>query len=248
MPDLALIRPRLFDELSGYVAAFTTRRGGVSPAPFDTLNLGLNTADAPERVWENRRRVAEALAMPLSCWVTAGQVHGNRVALVRQPGHVPGVDALVTDRPGLLLGVTVADCAAVLLADPEAGVIGAAHAGWRGAASGVLFETLRLMQELGARAERIRAYISPAIGACHFEVGAEVAARFPESVVLPGPNGRAHVDLKRFLGDALLAFGLDPEHLEVSSACTLDDPERFFSHRGAQGRTGRMMGLIGRSA
>lgn len=244
--SLELLRPDVFAGLEGYVAAFSTRQGGVSRPPFATLNLGLSTGDDPACVQENRRRVGHELGLFPDRWATAGQVHGAEVAIVREPGHVSGVDGLVTDRPGILLAVTVADCAAVLLADPEAGVVGAAHAGWRGAVSGILRRTVETMRRLGARPDRILAYVSPAIGTCHFEVGPEVAEHFPPPVVHPGPQGRPHVDLKEALRRQLIALGLHSARIEVSPLCTADDPGRFFSFRAQKGQTGRMMGLIGR--
>lgn len=242
-----LLRPDLLNDLDGVVAGFSTRRGGVSPPPYDALNLGLHTEDNPEHVRENRRRLADALGMTPDQMVTAGQVHGATVRSVTEPGHVPGCDGLVTATPGLLLCISAADCAAVLLADPEARVIGACHAGWRGAAGRIVIRTVEAMAGLGAVPARIRAYVSPCISAERFEVGPEVAARFDDAVVLHPPGvAKPHVDLKAAIARQLRGTGVPEAQIAVSPRCTMSETDAFFSHRGENGTTGRMMGCIGR--
>lgn len=239
---LPLLRPRRMPP--GVVAAFTTRAGGVSPAPYDTLNLGLSTADDPAHVHENRRRLAGACGM--EGLALAGQVHGAVVRVVEAPGLYPGCDALVTTTPGLLLGLTAADCASVLLADTARPVVGACHAGWRGAVAGIVGRTVAAMTALGARPETLVAYVSPCISVRHFEVGPEVAAQFAARYVHRPPGApRPFVDLKAALAGALAAAGV-PE-VEVSPRCTVAEADVFFSHRASGGTTGRMMGVIGLS-
>ncbi|RMF65337.1 MAG: peptidoglycan editing factor PgeF [Bacteroidetes bacterium] len=240
-----LLRPALFDGVPGVAAAFTTRHGGVSAPPYASLNLGLSTDDDPAHVHENRRRVAAALGFAPEALALAGQVHGAAVRVVTAPGLYPGFDGLVTATPGLLLGITAADCAAVLLADADAGVVGACHAGWRGTVAGVVPATLDALRTLGARPERLRAYVGPCISARHFEVGPEVAARFDAAFVLRTPGQKPHVDLKAAVEAQLRQGGIPPDHIEVSARCTFAETHTFFSHRAEHGRTGRMMGLIG---
>jgi len=240
------LHPTLFAGDEALSAGFTTRHGGVSKAPFDTLNLGLNTDDDPECVVENRRRMAEAAGFEPDALVIAGQVHGAEMLHADAPGLYPGYDAVVTTTPGLLLCITAADCAAVLLADTGAGIVGACHAGWRGTVARVAAHTVAAMVARGAEAARIRAYISPCISAANFEVGEEVAARFDDAHVYRRPDwSRPHVDLKSALVAQLTAAGLAPEAIEVAPECTFAGTRNFFSHRAEQGRTGRMMGFIG---
>lgn len=240
-----LLRPSVFAGFPDIVAAFSTRVGGVSKPPFDSLNTGFTTGDDEAAVHENRRRVLEAVGFDPDALATVGQVHGADVALVTEAGHTEQHDALVTDRRGLVLGIPVADCGAVLLADPEAHVIGACHAGWRGTVGGIPIETVDIMRMRGAMPERIRAYVSPCIGPEDFEVGPEVASQFDEQYVL-AVNGKQkpHVDLAGAIVAQLLEAGVPESHIEVAGGSTFDT-ERFFSYRAESGTTGRMMGLIG---
>ena len=240
-----LLRPAIFADAPGIVAAFTTRDGGISQSPFASFNLGLSTGDDEGAVRENRRRLLDALGFAPDALATVGQVHGADVATVSAPGHTPRHDGLVTDRGGLVLGVVVADCGAVLLADAEAGVIGACHAGWRGAVGGIPIVTVEAMRKLGAEPKRIRAYVSPCIGPEDFEVGTEVATQFDDAHVhRPPEKTKPHVDLAGAIVTQLLKMGLRKRHIETEG-CSTFDTARFFSYRAEGGTTGRMMGVIG---
>lgn len=235
----------MFSDVPAVRAGISTRRGGVSGPPYDTLNLGRHVGDDPASVEENRRRFCAALDTDPAWLVTAGQVHGATVRVVEAPRHEPFCDGLVTATPRLLLAIATADCAPVLLADPAAGVVGACHAGWRGAVAEVAAATVRAMQKLGATPAGIRAHIGPCLSRDAFEVGPEVAARFDEAVVHHRDAWpRPHVDLKAALRRQLETAGLRGEHVETSDRCTLRESDTFFSHRGAGGTTGRMFGAV----
>lgn len=175
----------------------------------------------------------------------AGQVHGSAVRVVTQGGLYSGYDGLVTQTPGVFLCITAADCPAVLLVDPHERVVGACHAGWRGTIACIAARTVEIMEQKGARPERLHAYISPCISEKAFEVGPEVAAQFDDAFVQPHENANPHVDLKGALVAQLVAAGVALAAIEVSPFCTASDTERFFSHRAENGVTGRMMGVIG---
>mgnify|MGYP006270753535 CR=1 FL=1 len=226
------------------VAGFSTRHGGVSTPPYASLNVAHHVGDQPDRVSENRRRVCEALAIAPDRLATAEQVHGSTVRTVAAPGHTADCDALVTTTPHLYLAVLTADCAAVLLADPDAGVIGACHAGWRGTVARIVPNTLNVMQQQGASLARIRAYISPCIGVEAFEVGPEVAAQFDASVVDTSRGSRPHVDLTHALQRQLQEAGLSADHVEADTTCTARSRD-LYSYRADGPTTGRMMGVIG---
>lgn len=244
-----LISPGVFKPLEGIVAGFTTRTGGVSRAPFTSLNLGLSTGDAAGDVETNRARVAARLGFSPGALAIAGQVHGDAILKVDAPGLYPGYDGMVTTATDLLLGISAADCAAVLLADAEQGVIGACHSGWRGTVARIAAKTVEEMRALGARPENIRAFIGPCISADAFEVGEEVAAAFDDRYVVRRADWpRPHVDLKAAIRDQLHEAGIAPAHAEVSAHCTFSDTGLFFSYRAEDGQTGRMMGLIGRQS
>lgn len=222
---MTLLRPTVFE--APVVAGFTTRQ-------FSTAEESLDTV---------RSRVGETVGLPVA---SVGQVHQADVAVVREPGHIPEHDGLVTDNPQLLLTVMAADCALVLLADADAGVVGACHSGWRGTVAGITGETVRAMETLGASSRRIRAYVAPCISAEAFEVGEEVAAQFDDAVVQRRDEWpRPHVDLKAELVRQLDAAGVAPERVEVSEGCTIRDNARFYSYRAEEGTLGRMIGFIG---
>jgi len=244
---VSLLYPDLLHEAApGVVAAFTPRTGGVSEAPFASLNLSVSTGDDTAHVEENRRRALASLGFSPDAMAIAGQVHGTRVQAARAPGFFAATDGLVTDTPGVLLSFTAADCAIVLLMDPEAGAVGGCHAGWRGAAAGIVSETVQALAALGAQPPRLRAYISPCISVDHFEVGEEVAAQFDAAHVHRPPEApRPFVDLKGALHHQLTSAGLPTDAIEVDAQCTFAATDTFFSHRAEHGDTGRMMAFIG---
>lgn len=247
-----------------FAHGFSTRAGGVSAAPFDSLNMGARWGDAVANVEENRQRLLRAVGVAGPLHVVR-QVHGAVVARVRagdDPSAIARIeaDALITDDPGVTLGVFVADCIPALIVDPRTGSVAAAHAGWRGTLAGVLPAVVRaLVDELGARPDDLRVVLGPAIGSCCFEVGAEVVAAFAGAlggvadagVVVPSPRGVAgkwHVDLKAANRLLLERAGVAPDAIDATADCTSCDRARFFSYRRDRDRTGQQMGIVARRA
>jgi len=236
---------------------FFTRRGGVSEGAYASLNCGIGSGDARDLVLANRARVAATLGVAPSHLATPYQVHGADIVIAGEPwppGEGPEADGIVTASVGLAIGVGTADCAPVLFADPEAGVVGAAHAGWGGAIKGIIEATVAAMASLGARPERISAAIGPAIAQRSYEVGPEFRERFladdPANGRFFEPSGRHghfRFDLTGHVVARLERLGLGA----VSAMADLDtysDGERFFSfrrttHRGG-GDYGRMISAI----
>ena len=222
----------------GLAHGFFTRRGGVSSGAFAALNCSLSGKDDAEAVRENRRRAADALGLPGGVLAGLTQVHGDAVAVLDTPwpeDRRPLADAVVTRRPGLALGIVTADCAPVLFADPVAGVIGAAHAGWRGAVGGVLEATIEAMLGLGAQRARIVAAIGPCIRLLSYEVAADlrdaVLARDPaDARFFAGGRreGRWQFDLAGYCAARLATAGAT---VEVTPHDTLANESDFFSHR-----------------
>jgi YfiH family protein len=238
--------PAFAEQFPELIIGFSLRHGGVSPAPFATLNLGLSTGDRPEHVIENRRRLAQAVGFDVDQLTLAGQVHGVAVCRVEQAGLYPGYDGLVTRQAGLVLGITAADCAAVMFYEPERRLLGACHAGWRGVVGGVVENTLAALQALGGRVEALWAYMSPCIGLESFEVGPEVAAYFePEAVHRRPEWPRPHVDLAGALVRRLRRAGVPASQITVTPCDTALQTQDFFSYRAERGQTGRMLGFIG---
>ncbi len=227
---------------SGIRHGFFTRAGGVSTGLYDSLNCGLGSNDDPALVVENRRRIAEHLGGASKFGggvVTLYQEHGTTAFEVSKPPSrdaLPHADAVVSVTPGLVIGVLTADCAPVLMADAEAGVVAAAHAGWRGAINDVVGSTVREMERLGARRERISAAIGPCIGQAAYEVGPEFEATFLARNPKYGTffkrqdaNARPHFDLPGFVAMRLGEAGVGS--IEDLGLCTCENESLFFSYR-----------------
>ncbi|MBX9943325.1 MAG: peptidoglycan editing factor PgeF [Reyranella sp.] len=234
-----MILAQTLADLDGVQHRFFTRAGGVSAGLYSSLNCGYGSGDAPDNVRENRRRVAGHFTRAETDLLTLHQIHSTDVLTVggdrwRSPG-APKADALVTDRPGVVLGVLAADCAPVLLADGDAGVVGAAHAGWKGALGGVVEATIAAMERLGARREAIRAAIGPCIGPDSYEVGPEFPAPFLAQDDANAAFFRAAPRTGHFLFDLAGYLGRRIARAGVAASTTGHDTlaatEDFFSYR-----------------
>lgn len=235
-------RPITAENLDSTAAAgirhgFFTRDGGISEGIYRGLNVGLGSNDDPEKVRENRRRVGAWFGLPLERLATAHQVHSPDVVVVKSEydGSRPQADAQVTASPGILLGVLTADCGPILFADPENRVIGAAHAGWKGALGGVLENTVDAMIALGAKRDKIRATLGPSISQASYEVGLEFVDRFLaanrdfEAFFTPSKKpGHAMFDLPGLTVRRLSEAGVTADSIGL---CTYAAPETFFSYR-----------------
>ena len=243
--------------LDGLTHGFFTREGGHSSGLFSSLNCGMGSGDDRETVQKNRALVAERLGVAPNCLLSAYQEHSAEAALVTGPwpdeAERPRVDGLVTRTPGVALGVLTADCGPVLFADPEARVIGAAHAGWKGALTGITTRTLDLMEAQGARRARITAVIGPTISQAAYEVGPEFPARFTAAdpanarfFAASERPGHAMFNLPLYLAHRLAAEGVGT--VVNLSLCTFSDERRFFSYRRATHRRetdyGRLISAI----
>jgi YfiH family protein len=225
--------------LAGTRHGFFTRRGGASSGIYAGLNCGPGSADQRDAVAINRTRVAVALEVAPERLLSLHQTHSTEVVVAGpEPWpERPRADAVVSATPGIALGVLTADCAPVLFADREAGVVGAAHAGWRGALDGVLEATVAAMARLGARPGAIRAAVGPTISQRAYEVGPEFFERFQaeeagyERFFVPGAGDRLRFDLPGFVVHRLRAAGVG--EADWIGACTFTEPDRFFSYRRA---------------
>jgi YfiH family protein len=225
--------------LKGIRHGFFTREGGVSDGIFASLNCGLGSGDDRAKVGENRARAAHSFDLPAERLVTVYQIHSSEAVTVSQPWtveHSPRADALVTDKPGIMLGVLAADCAPVLLADPVAKVVGAAHAGWRGAHAGVVDSAVAAMEKLGAQRKNIVAAIGPCIAQASYEVSDEFQAPFLQQdeanarFFAPGKRaGKKQFDLPAYLAHRIGRLGL--KEVAVSGRDTQAEESDFFSYR-----------------
>lgn len=241
--------------LDGVAHGFLGRRGGVSTGVVEGLNAGIGSQDDPEAVAENRRRATEAV-LPAAQLISLYQVHSPDAVAVIEPWDDrlrPRADALVTATPGLALGILTADCAPVLFADREAGVVAAAHAGWKGALGGVTDSTISLMETLGARRDRIVAAIGPCIARASYEVDGAFLDRFTladpanERFFAAGKPGHHQFDLEAYVAHRLATAGVT--RIEAMGLDTYSDADRFFSFRRATHRGeadyGRQIAIIG---
>lgn len=249
--SLDIVRSGLIDVPHGFLG----RQGGVSTGAVAGLNCGLGSGDDPAAVETNRRLAADAIiaGAPLA---SVYQIHSPTAVIVTEAAPHDGrpqADALVTDRPGLLLGVVTADCAPVLLADVEAGVVAAAHAGWRGATAGVTDQAIAAMISLGAKVERMAAAVGPCIAKASYEVDHAFAERMiaedadNERFLGEGPQGSPHFDLEAYVVARLAAAGV--RRIEAMGLDTYALEDRYYSYRRATHRIeatyGRQLSLIG---
>ena len=230
--------------LAGIRHGFFTRQGGVSTGIYASLNGGIGSWDNDADVVENRARMAAALDVEPRRLITAYQIHSPQVIVADEPWPIearPRADGIVTRTPALAVGVSTADCGPVLFAEPQARVIGAAHAGWRGALAGVVDATIAAMERLGAARERIRVAMGPMIRQANYEVGPDLTERFAAadsesgSFFAPAARpGHALFDLPGYIAARLRRAGVT--HIEDLNACTYADAARFFSYRRATHR------------
>jgi YfiH family protein len=231
------------------------RGGGVSPAPYDSLNISLAVPDDPQRVVANRERMAHSVGWEPGRIVSARQVHGTHVAVATREmaggSELPGTDALVTDEPGLLLMLKFADCVPVVMWDPVRRVVALVHAGWRGTVAGAPAATLEfMMSRYGSQPGDVLAGIGPSIGPCCYQVGREVATQAEQvfagaGVVSAGPDGTPHFDLWAANAETLMRAGVSEEKIAVGGICTRCRNDLFFSHRASGSPSGRFAVVAG---
>ena len=243
------------------VHAISTRLGGVSNAPYDSLDLALHVGDDADDVLANRKAFAASLGLDEARIVTPNQVHGDTVAVVTAADagcgatdykdSIQETDALVTNAPGLPLMLCFADCTPIVFLDPERRACGIAHGGWKGTALCIAVKTLAKMGEaFGTKPKDVLVGIGPSIGPCCFEVGDEVAARFRETfsyadeLLISEKNGRPHVNLWEANRQQLLRAGVPDANIQVAGECTCCRHKWYYSYRADGGTTGRIAAMI----
>ncbi|WP_019218940.1 peptidoglycan editing factor PgeF [Bartonella florencae] len=234
--------PILAKELSalhGIKHGFFTRQESVVKNLSQNLYIGQNSKNSAEHIAQNRILIADYFAVEVQNFITIKQIHSSDVVVVNQAfiGEPPKADALVTTTPGLVIGILTADCGPVLFADPQAGVIAAAHAGWRGSLKGIIEKTITVMEEQGAKRQSITAVLGPCIGPCHYEVTGEFYnqfidchSKFRKYFLKTDKINHFHFNLWAFILNQLKEAGVNASCLEL---CTYQDEQRFFSHRRA---------------
>ncbi len=238
-----IIRSKLITSQNA-ICGFTTRSGGVSTPPFDSLNVGLHTSDDPSNVWKNRKIVYNFLNVDEPHIALMEQVHGVQVSIIENGGIFPATDGLITAKSGVMLGIIVADCVPFLLFDKLQNVIGALHCGWRSITRGIAEKALKIMiKEFGTYPENVIGIMGPSAGSCCYEISEDMETLF-RSKSLIRRNGKIFADLKAELKDRLLVAGLKDWNIEIFNDCTICNEKLYFSHRRNNVHAGRIMGYI----
>jgi YfiH family protein len=236
-------RPTIFQAIPGLVAGVSTRHGGLSEAPYSSLNVGAHTDDDPVVIEKNLSLFCADLGVSPADIARSYQVHGDKIWVTGRAGYQSGFDAMISVQSGVFAGVGIADCTPILLADPVTRVCAAIHAGWKGTVAQIVHKTAkRMIDNRGSNPADILAYIGPWISLPHFEVGDDVAAQF-DTAFKTRKAAKWHVDLKAANAAQLKALGI--QQIEIDPACTVENNADFFSHRTEKGVTGRMLALIG---
>ena len=237
----------------GAIGLFTTRHGGESAPPFDSMNLGAGSGDDPEVVARNRRILADALGLGARGVRTVSQVHGTEIYVLTDPDAprpITGHDAIMTDIPGAAVGVLTADCVPIILHDPASRAVSCVHAGWAGTVKGIVGAAINRMSEVyGAEPSGIRAAIGPSIGPCCYEVDDKVIGPLSEShagwegYAKPASPGKWMLDLWAANRAQVVGAGVPPANVSTLGLCSACHQGEFFSHRRSGGRAGRMMAV-----
>ena len=239
--NLTLYRSSLIDSFNHIDHAFSTRLSGISPEPYNSLNLGLNVGDTDENVVGNRDLFLKSIngsQQQLACGV---QVHGNRIQKVEKPGLFESTDGLITNKNSIVLAIKTADCVPVLMHNPVRHIIATVHAGRRSVRQGIVQETINLMRsDYGSKPEDIYCAIGPSIRSCCYEVQQDVADQFPMDSIIERED-RLYLDLVKVIKSQLLALGILSNHIDDSEMCTCSQSELFFSYRRDGVQSGRMM-------
>jgi len=241
-----VVIPNIFRGYNHLEAVFTKANRSVFPSKDypDGINFGFTTNASLQEIEKNYQKLLKQLNLKRENLALAKQVHGNGIKIITEGGIYPDTDGLITSTKNVYIGIQVADCAAILVADPLNKIIGAFHAGWRGAVSGIIPAGLDMMEKEGGNAENFHAYISPCISQKAFEVGEEVAQLFPDQFCDKKSYLKTHVDLPGYITKQLTSWGILPANIELSDECTFGNSD-FFSFRRERESAGRMLALIG---
>jgi len=248
MAEAGFIRSQLLAR-HGIIGVFSLRYGGVSPPPFDSQNFGTGLGDAEVNITRNLQGLIKAASLPATPH-QAAQVHKTGLLWCSGQGemHRQQADILLADQINTAVAVRVADCLPILLADPQAGIVAAVHAGWRGTAAGIAKVAIRAMLEHGAETKTLLATLGPCIGPCCFAIGSDTAEALARSAADAAGfiihTSGMHADLAEINRLQLLEAGLDESHIESNTACTACEPERFFSFRRDSQRSGRQLAVV----
>lgn len=260
MTDSHILRISHWEKLQpNLCVGFTTRNGGVSHPPYDTLNMGLHVSDQKDHVLMNRQQVGKQLGFPLENWVQGQQVHQTNIHHITYSDRGRGAfsymtsisqtDGLITKEKGILCTAVFADCVPIFFFDPKTSYIGIAHAGWKGTVKRIAEQMIIKLKTLGANIADIKVVIGPCISQDNYEVDQRVINHIPdedrENVAIMTKENKYLLDLKQLNLNILLQSGVLRTNIDITNYCTYRHSDLFYSHRRDHGRTGRMIGFIG---
>lgn len=247
MDHLKLIEFNLFKKFPEVIQAFSTRAGGVSKAPFNSLNLGLNSGDHSESVQINRKILFDSLDIDSQRMVYPQQIHSSHVEIAEKPGIIADCDAIISDQTNLYLSIQTADCFPVFLFDRKTKCIGLVHAGWRGVSNNILRHTIFKMKEAYVTDPfDLFIGIGPGIQQRNYQIDLPVAKHFDQIYLLPDGENHFKLNLQKAIIDQLRNCGVSNKHMECIDLCTFERSDLFYSYRREGKKSGRMMGLIGK--
>lgn len=246
---MTILQPEYLEVPDNITLGFSTRGGGVSPAPFHSLNMSISRGDSLENVSTNRSRFLSNWGIKPSQLAQGNQISEDGLAVVSSPGVYDACDALICSTPQIFLSVLTADCAPILIWSTERDVVASVHSGWQGSEMDILGRTIdRLVEDFQVPAASLCIVIGPGLSQENFEVGPEFSTKFPQDYLQEFGEDRYKFDNNRYLGDKAIACGVPGSQIEILNYCTCADEALFFSHRRDRNTTGRMMSIIGISA
>lgn len=246
MAQIKLIKFKIFQQFPTLIHAFSTRRGGLSVGPFQSLNLGLNSGDDKQTVLKNRQLLFDLLNINPNRLVYPQQIHSSNVSIVDQPGVINNCDAVISKSPNLFLTIQTADCFPVFIFDPKTMAIGLVHSGWKGTSENIVGKTIKKMSiEFGSKGENILAGIGPGVQQRNYQVDLTVASKFEKKYLMPDGPGHCKLNIQKVIIDQLLEECLILDHIECNNNCSYEAGDLFYSYRRDGKFSGRMMGILG---
>lgn len=242
-PDQRFIVPKIFQDIPNLLAGVSTRHGGVSQSPYNSLNLGKHTSDSQKAIDQNLELLCNDLGISVNQFARSYQSHGADIWHTSIAGYQENYDAIIATNEGIIAGVGIADCCPILLVDVQKKITAAIHAGWKGTVAQIAQKTaFQFIHSYQSKPQDLRAWIGPCISVNHFEVGDDVATHFADNEKTK-VGQKYYVDLKKSNYNQLKSLGISA--IEISDYCTIEHNEHFFSHRKEKGITGRMIAFVG---
>lgn len=246
MAQIKLIKFKIFQQFPTLIHAFSTRRGGLSVGPFQSLNLGLNSGDDKQTVLKNRQLLFDLLNINPNRLVYPQQIHSSNVSIVDQPGVINNCDAVISKSRNLFLTIQAADCFPVFIFDPNTMIIGLVHSGWKGTSENIVGKTIKKMSiEFGSKVENILAGVGPGVLQRNYQVDLTVARKFEKKYLMPDGPDHYKLNIQKVIIDQLLAEGVILNHIECDNTCSYETSDLFYSYRRDGKFSGRMMGILG---